>query len=291
MFRIISRPFIINFILCLVLGCSLFLCKDIKIIGMVQLSDNPPGGHGGVLVFTDAKSTITAPDGYFELRGSITMEDLYIEFHFEKQGYKPKVCSVFIHKNFTDSVVNIGKVVLERIPSNFFDDFNDGNADGWIEDSLAIYGIENGEYSIESPNDNYQHWALHLFGPDGNFIFEVETKFSSGDKNSPYGIGVFDSSNTRTCLFITKSGYYKVSYYDNSWRDIRDWSFSPAIDTTSNSWNKLKMIKNGNTLDIYINNSKMGSFSSSSIRKVRTVGLYVQDNLHIHFDNVKAEGN
>ncbi|MBC8488620.1 MAG: Ig-like domain-containing protein [Bacteroidetes bacterium] len=177
-----------------------------------------------------------------------------------------------------------------KTPARVMDDFNNGNAYGWIEDYLAAYIIENGEYSIESIDDGFQHWAKHTFVPEGDFSFEASIKYISGNRNSPYGIGVFNTSETRTCLWIVKDGWYKISYYDNSWHDIRDWTSSSLIDTTFSNPNKLMIVKNGNSLEIYINDSATGSFSISSIGEVNRIGLYVQDDLHIHFDDIQAEG-
>lgn len=279
-------------ILSLISACASIVRQDAKIIGRARLSDNPPEGHAGVLVSTSSISTITAEDGSFELVGAITGEGT-IYVYFEKQGYKTKTVEAKIPyppgENEDYSICDLGTIVLERIPSKVFDDFNDGNADGWIEDDKATYRVESGEYSIESPDDGFQHWAIHSFVPGSDFYFEAQVKYISGNWYSPYGIGIFDTSNTRTCLFICKDGWYKVCYYDNSWHNIRDWTESSVVDTVSGNWNKLKIVKEGTSLEIYINDSKMGSFSSSSIGEVEAVGLYVQDDLHIHFDNVRAE--
>lgn len=273
----------------LINGCAQIKSFDGKIIGKVKLSDNPPTGNGNVLVYTNSISTTTATDGTFSLIGTAIGKDI-IYVSFEKQGYKYETVEAKLGVDTSYGYVcNLGEIVLEKIVTQVFDDSNDGNANGWTGDNKATYRVENGEYSIESPNDGLQHWTSHSFYPGGNFSYEAEVKDISGNKGSAYGIGVFDTSNAKTCLFICKNGYYEVTYYDNSWHDISNWTLSSVIDTVGGDWNKLKIIKEGTYLEIYINDSQMGSFSSSSIGEVNTIGLYVQDNLHIHFDNIKAD--
>ena len=184
-------------------------------------------------------------------------------------------------------------VTITAPDSFFFDDFNDGNADGWIEDDVARYRVENGEYSIESVDDGYQHRALREFCPQplNNFLFNAKVKYVAGT-GYVFGIGVLDTAYNLTCLFINKYGWFRLDYYKSqtdSWYTIKNWTFTNAIDTTIGRWNKLEMEKTGDFLKIAINDSFLGSFSANSIRQVLYAVLYVQNNFHIHFDDVRAK--
>lgn len=288
--KLYPRIVILVFTFCLILSCASFLSANVKIKGKVKLADNPPSGHGGVHVQVGKISTTTYNDGTFQLNATYFCTH-YIEVYFKKERYKDTIISLFLSGEKTDSVIDLGEIVLTALGPSFFDNFNDGNADDWIEDDEARYRVENGEYSIESPDDEYQHWALRKFLPPGNFLLQAKAKYVSGRTNEPFGIGVFDSTNTRTCLFISKMGYYELCYYDpqTGWHDIKDWTLSSVIDTISGRWNTLEMEKTGTSLKISINSTLLGSFSANSIGPVRYAGLYVQGNLHIHFDDVKAE--
>jgi len=200
--------------------------------------------------------------------------------------------TVFVAVTDNDGLVDTSSIIIDAsAPISVSDNFNDGIADGWFEsDDGATYRVENGEFSIESPNDGYQHRTMHPFGPKGDFSFEAKVIYISGNLGSPYGIGIFDSDDRFTWLFIKKYGSYKLTYYENSgWHDISSWSSSSFINTSVGIYNILKLQKSGSSLNIYVNNSHLGAFSSSSIGEVKEIGLYVQDDLHVHFDDIVAE--
>ena len=67
------------------LSCS---SDEIHIDGTVRLSDDPPSGHGDVLIYTDNKETYSYSDGYFRLSGEVYMgygDELLIQLY--KSGY------------------------------------------------------------------------------------------------------------------------------------------------------------------------------------------------------------
>lgn len=217
------------FSICLITSCAILLTSEITIIGKVELSDNPQTGHGGVNITTERISTISTNDGSFKLKFSI-LTNKGVRLKFQKIGYKDTT----IYVNFQlslgqDTTIDIGKIKLHRLIANSLDNFNDGNAYGWGKDARAEYRVENGEYSIEFPDDVYQHWTKHIFYPSGDFLLEVKAKYISRRTNGIYGIGVFDTTDTRTCLFICKDGWYKLSYFRGSWYTLKDWTFSGVI--------------------------------------------------------------
>lgn len=282
-YKIYSIPLVFFLI-----ACAILISSEIKITGKVKLSDNPQTGHGGVNITAERVSAVSANDGSFDLKFTI-LSSKYTNIKFQKIGYKDTIIGINISWG-QDTTINIGEIRLSRLVTNFFDNFNDGNAVGWIEDNLATYRVENGEYSIESPDDGYQHWAKHPFYSSGDFILEAKVKYVSGRINEPYGIGIFDTTYTITCFFVSKDGWYKLCYFrNNSWNTIKDWTFSSVITTIIGQWNKLKIEKNGTLLNLFINDVFLDSFSSGSIDVVNYAGLYVQGNLHIHFDDVLGE--
>lgn len=154
---------LITSVLFLINSCSLLLYRYAIITGKVRLSDNPPGGHGGVVVSTNAVSTHTGADGKFTLEGNITTGNVEVFIHFQKDGYESMVYELDIPSG-TDTVkIDIGTIVLQKMPGNIFGDFNDGNADGGQEDTLAIYCVENGGCSIGS--------GSVVFSPGQNIYF------------------------------------------------------------------------------------------------------------------------
>lgn len=275
--------------------CAIVMYQYDGIIkGRVELEDKPPGGNGGVEVYTNTMSIYTLPDGSFELEGSITRGGK-VTVHFKKEGYQGISYELkfdnFEYSEEEDmSVCDLGVVNLEKsVSASVSADFNDGDSEGWIEDEQASYRVENGEYSIESPDDDQQHWALHNFEPNGDFSMRTKVEYISGSINSPYGIGVFDINNERTCLLISKSGWYEVASYKDSWHEIQGWTQLSVIDSSAGSANNLKMRYNSGTLTVSINGTEVNSYSDTDLNEVARIGLYVQDDLHVHFDNVEAK--
>jgi len=105
-----------------VIGCSSFLAEDVKIVGVVFLSDNPPSGHGGVVVSNGYISTTSRFDGAFVLKGRI-LGDASFTVTFTKPGYNGASYDVKVDyasdkkptESGVDNFIDLGKVNLTKI--------------------------------------------------------------------------------------------------------------------------------------------------------------------------------
>lgn len=77
---------LLSLVLCFAISCSWYLSEDVEIVGVVQLSDNPASGHGGVEVSTGHLTTTSKFDGSYVLEGEIN-GDRSFTVTFAKAGY------------------------------------------------------------------------------------------------------------------------------------------------------------------------------------------------------------
>ena len=178
----------------------------------------------------------------------------------------------------------------EGMYPSFFYDFDDGHANGWLDDGKALCAIEGGEYSMQSPDDSIQHWSLHDFTPPGDFEFECDVRKIAGGPLGVFGIGIVQADDREVGLFIEQTGMAKVGDFTSSggWQDLKNWTDCPAMDTVLGASNLLKMVWRSETLSVYVNGTVFGSFAATSNSAIKQVGLYVQNDIHAHFDSVYA---
>ena len=87
-----------------------------------------------------------------------------------------------------------------------------------------------------------------------------------------------DSASARiagTCPyeFIVEDAYYSVWRYDSGgWTALRDWTASSHIHTGTD-WNRLKVIRNGASIAVYVNDQLLTTVSDSYLAGLRPIGL------------------
>lgn len=98
-------------------GCASFFANAVQVTGKVRLSDNPSSGHGGVLVRTELRHTISAPDGSFLIEGDITYneESFYIGFHMAGYQSVQKLVTAKKSKDSREISLDVGTVTLTKI--------------------------------------------------------------------------------------------------------------------------------------------------------------------------------
>jgi hypothetical protein len=82
----------------------------------------------------------------------------------------------------------------------------------------------------------------------------------------------------------------EVSIYSagGGWQSLKVWTDCPSLDTALGAGNHLKIAWRSETLSVYVNGTVFGSFSGSVHSAIKNVGLYVQNDIRAHFDNVYA---
>lgn len=103
---------LLSFVLCLSISCSWYLSEDVEIVGVVQLSDNPASGHGGVEVSTGHLTTTSKFDGSFVLEGEV-LGDRSFTVTFAKTGYDAPWFEVEVNVG--------GEAPTDSDVENFFD--------------------------------------------------------------------------------------------------------------------------------------------------------------------------
>ena len=73
--------------------------------------------------------------------------------------------------------------------------------------------------------------------------------------------------------FIVEDASYSIWRYDNgSWTALQDWTASGYINTGTN-WNRLKVIRNGASIAVYVNDQLLATVSDSNFTGLRRIGL------------------
>ncbi|MGB8657734.1 MAG: carboxypeptidase-like regulatory domain-containing protein [Candidatus Zixiibacteriota bacterium] len=109
-------------VLSFMVNCAFLLEREVEITGTARLSDNPAGGHAGILVSTDSKSTTTDKSGNFSLKG-IILGETKLTLILSKKGYQTQykeVTATYPKKNDSstdpDAVIDVGTIYLTKLP-------------------------------------------------------------------------------------------------------------------------------------------------------------------------------
>ncbi len=170
--------------------------------------------------------------------------------------YKQKIAVNYLKLN-TIKTQNLYVTKTEKLP--FFDDFQNNKNDWGIENTDA--------YSVNLTNNKL---ILERKKKGGIFInkdvdidtskdFIIETSISKKNEtfDSMYGVtfGRQNSANEFTFL-LSANGSYKYRKFENdAYKEIIPLTYSSAIKTGNNIDNVIKIVKSGNLLRFYINDT------------------------------------
>jgi hypothetical protein len=101
---------------CLFTACGDLLSTTVTFTGWVHLSDDPPEGHGGVMVSTGSVSTWTDAGGWFSLSGEVVY-DANVTLTFSKDGYSPSTVQRYIEPISAPRTIDLGKVEVTTYQS------------------------------------------------------------------------------------------------------------------------------------------------------------------------------
>ena len=127
----------------------------------------------------------------------------------------------------------------------FSDDFNDGNADGWITDGLGTWYVENGEYVVDMGSGvNLKGEALAGDLNWTDYIYEVDVKADQGvDK----GI-IFHCTETCSYGVDIVSAPYNVVHLGNNGVNL----VTVAFPNSSGVWYHVKIELVGANIKVYV---------------------------------------
>jgi uncharacterized repeat protein (TIGR01451 family) len=158
-------------------------------------------------------------------------------------------------------------------PSYYTDDFSNPDS-GWLidDDSNRRYAYTGGQYQIWVRNPS---WSAGVTpgAKATDFAVAVSARRASGSQGS-YGI-IFGINEDWSEFYWFEIGpnNYRISEYDNgTWTHLRNWTTSSHIRTGTN-WNRLKVIRQGANIAVYVNNQHLATVTDGSFTGLRWIGL------------------
>jgi predicted GH43/DUF377 family glycosyl hydrolase len=177
-------------------------------------------------------------------------------------------------------------------PAYYTDDFSDPSS-GWRvdEDGDQKYAYTGGQYQILVKNPSKD-------GEDTpgakatDFALAVSARRTSGNEGAYsilFGIGE-DWSGLYE--FDVYADSYSIWKHDEggspAWTILKNWTYSSYINTGT-SWNRLKVVRQGNNIAVYVNDHYLTSVTDGSYTGLRRVGLAAYSpggsSLDARFDN------
>jgi len=175
------------------------------------------------------------------------------------------------------------KVVLYETFSNNSNKWSIGNWD------KVEYKLQYGKYHVNRKVSNKMSHCSRIekyFNDKGDFEIETDIEKISGPNNWGYGInfGAKDGSNGFR-YELTGNGYYTFGRIHNGkWIADIPWKQNSAV-RKDNARNKLKIVKKGNTLYLYVNGSQVATQSFRGFYGYK-IGLCANDKVHMAADNL-----
>jgi uncharacterized repeat protein (TIGR01451 family) len=176
-------------------------------------------------------------------------------------------------------------------PAYYKDDFSDPGSGWYVDnDSNRKYAYTGGQYQIWLKKPSW--WAIVTSGAKAtDFTAAVSARRVSGSSGG-YGIffGSFVPNEVWGHWYEVRIGSnnYRISKYENGWwTHLQNWTTSGHIKTGT-SWNRLKVIREGDSIALYINDQHLATVTDSSITGLRRVGLLAFSSssaLDARFDN------
>jgi len=175
-------------------------------------------------------------------------------------------------------------------------DFNDGQAQDWIDDQSGRWHIADGVYVMagnkaNSGRDTFYNRILC------DFTYQADVRKVAGDSSSTgYGYGLLfrsDGTPENYYEFIIESGgqYQIAKSVNGKFERLVDWPRSNALRTGYNQWNTLKVVAKGDTLQFYANDKLLDTIKDTA-HSCGQLGLFAIDASSsttpdkVEFDNV-----
>lgn len=201
-------------------------------------------------------------------------------------------------------VMALATAALATVNLPFADDFEDGDAAGWVEVS-GDWSVVDGEYRQTHLGDNGgatpYGWDMHALvsgGPTDAYVVEVDARLIEYDVTDPNYIGwwgvVFryeNSSRFATIAFgeIWFAGYTRDleqwDYVDGDWV----WVGGADLDALPNpwtpyEWHRLKIVVNGNDVKTFVDGNLLMETTDPTGLSGGSVGVFT-DGASAAFDN------
>jgi predicted GH43/DUF377 family glycosyl hydrolase len=158
-------------------------------------------------------------------------------------------------------------------PAYYTDNFSDPGS-GWpvSDNGDRRYAYVGGEYQIWVKNPN-KGWSVTPGAKATDFTASVSARRASGTTGG-YGI-IFGINEDWSQWYEFDIGVnsYSIWKYNSGYAPaLRNWTYSPAVATGTN-WNRLKVIRQGSNISVYVNNQLLSTVTDGSFTGFRRIGL------------------
>lgn len=158
----------------------------------------------------------------------------------------------------------------------------------YFESGQREFEVKNGHYTLYNANNFdkvFQYNVLTYF--EDNYEIEAVVKKGKGKDNNILGL-IFNMSLDGKKYYafgINNQGSYALFEYDGSWKTHISWTYSDTIK--NNDFNKIKVVKTGTQLDLYINDTYINSFYNFESYGI-DVGLGMASGIEMIVDSLKV---
>lgn len=151
-----------------------------------------------------------------------------------------------------------------NFPLTFSDDFSNDESGLDVSGQLT-YVYDQGEYVLQSFQENYFGARFRERPVVSDFILEVDARIVEGPDNAALGIGFRrqDGRNYYNLMINGKGEYLLRKSVNRSWQSITNWTFSPAIKT-GRAMNRLKIMARGTEITLWANGQLLGTWQDTS---------------------------
>jgi hypothetical protein len=168
----------------------------------------------------------------------------------------------------------------------YTDDFSDPDSGWYVDDSSdRRYAYVSGQYQIWAKKPDNGWWATSG-AKATDFTAAVSARRASGSGGYSITFGI-NEDGSELYRFDIGMYSYRIRKYNNGWTPLRDWTSSSHIKTGT-SWNRLKVIREGSSIAVYVNDHYLTTVTNGSFTGLRRIGLaaFSYDNpLDARFDD------
>jgi len=158
-------------------------------------------------------------------------------------------------------------------PAYYTDNFSDSTS-GWpvFEDANRKYAYVDGQYQIWVKNPS-SGWSVTPGAKATDFTAAVSAHRTSGT-TAAYGIqfGINEDWSELYEFVVEDTSFSIWRYQWGGWSLIHDWTASSYIHTGT-TWNRLKVIRDGESIAAYVNDQLLTTFTDSNFIGLKRIGL------------------
>ena len=197
----------------------------------------------------------------------------------------------------TDVVPEIFSIALEDTEGLIQFNFNDGQAQNWIDDGSRCWSISDGVYVMTGNKKGDVNRFSHYNPEFCDFTFAADVRKIAGDSNdrlSAYGLWIRSdgTENNHYMFAIVVDGRYMIAKsVGGVFTEMIDMTTSDALKTGYNEWNTLKVVAQDSILQFYANGVLLET-KKDTVLSCGKVGLFAVDSADsdssdtVQFDNV-----